>query len=96
MMNEPPSLRRAGLLPRDKEGWDVGTVRGADGRLHVRVHRATGDVEWGVMEPDEEGEFIFKSADSETAGSNGSKGDEAGLFADVVKQAGGSLPKWTG
>ena len=96
MMNEPPNLRRAGLLPRDKDSWDVGTVREADGRLHVRVHRDTGDVDWGVMEPDGKGGFTFKSHHPETASSNGWKGDEAGLFADVVKQAGGSLPKWTG
>lgn len=95
-MGEPPSLRRAGRLPRDRDGWDVGTVRGADGRLHVRVHRSAGDVEWGVMEPDGEGGYTFRSLHPETQASDGEQGDEAGLFAEVVKRAGGSLPNWTG
>jgi hypothetical protein len=96
MTADIPSLRRGGRLPRDKDGWDVGTVRQKDGRLLVRVHREFGDVDWGEMVPGENETFTFKSKHAETASSDGLAGDEGGLFAEVVKTAGGSLPWWDG
>ena len=94
-MTEPDSLRRAGHLPRDKDGWDVGTVRIEGGRIAIRRHGPKGDDLWGVMKSTEiAGEYEFESNHPETTLSNGIKGDEGGVFGAVVKGAGGSLPKW--
>ncbi len=94
-MTEPDSLRRAGHLPRDRDGRDVGTVRRENSDLSVCRHGPTGDDIWGIMTKTEnDGEFEFESHHTETTSSNGIKGDEGGIFGEVVKAAGGTLPKW--
>ena len=94
-MTEPDSLRRAGHLPRDKDGWDVGTMRVENGEIAICRQGPQGEEIWGVMKPTQiKDEYEFQSRHVETASSNGIKGDEGGIFGAVVKDAGGTLPKW--
>ncbi|GCD60855.1 hypothetical protein NBRC3280_3409 [Acetobacter pasteurianus NBRC 3280] len=94
-MTEPDSLRRGGKLPRDREGYDVGTVRDGHGNIIVRRHGPQGDEDWGIMRWNIDlGEYIFESSNDETAASDGISGDEAFVFGKVVINAGGTLPCW--
>lgn len=94
-MTEPDSLCRAGKLPRDRDGYDVGTVRDGDGNIIVRRHGPQGDEDWGIMEWNKDlEEYTFKSLNDETASSDGIGGGEAFVFGKVVINAGGTLPYW--
>ncbi|WP_342150273.1 hypothetical protein [Methylorubrum sp. SB2] len=89
-MTEPPSMRRGGRLHRDKDGFDVGTYRVQDDKLSIRVHRERGDVEWGIMERQDDGQFVFRSLHHETADADGIVGDELTVVSRVVAATGGS------
>ncbi|GBR20479.1 hypothetical protein AA105894_2567 [Asaia spathodeae NBRC 105894] len=93
---EPDILRRAGKLPRDRHGYDVGTVRINNSEdLKIRRHGPLGEEPWGIMRLDPNTkDYVFESLHEETASSSGIRGDEGYVSGKVVKDAGGTLPYW--